>query len=319
VDGLDGAARDDGVPDPLRRLSAEPDHLPARLWWLLAGLTLAWGFNWTAMKVALSQVPPWTFRALCLGLGSAVLFVVLHLGGQKLEWPKGQWARLSVLALFNITGWNILVAFALTMIPSGRASILAYTMPALAIPLSAWLLDERLTARKAIGVAFGLAGLALLIGEGFAGIGASPLGSLLVLGAAASWALGAVLQKKYPVSLPPGPYTAWIMLLGGIPMYVGALAFDHGREFSQIGLLPWLGTAYNVLVAFAFAYWAWIKLATAVSVTVFSLSILVIPVVSVFSGMIFLGEQPSWAEYAALILVLGSLATVVPPRRAAGE
>jgi drug/metabolite transporter (DMT)-like permease len=69
-------------------LSAEPDHLPQRLWWLLAALTLAWGFNWTAMKVALEQVPPWTFRTLCLGLGSAVLFAVLKAGGHLLAVPK---------------------------------------------------------------------------------------------------------------------------------------------------------------------------------------------------------------------------------------
>ena len=62
----------------------QPDHLPRRLWWVLAGLTFAWGFNWTAMKVALSAVPPWTFRSLCLGLGSAVLFLVLRLLTHKL-------------------------------------------------------------------------------------------------------------------------------------------------------------------------------------------------------------------------------------------
>ena len=43
---------------------------------------------------------------------------------------------------------------------------------------------------------------------------------------------------------------------------------------------------------------------------------LMIPVVGVFSGMVFLGERPSWAEYAALALVLGSLLTVVLPQRA---
>ena len=132
-------------------MSAEPDHLPARLWWLLAALTLAWGFNWAAMKLALADVPPWIFRSLCLGLGSGVLFLVLRLGGQPIPLPRGQWLRLLVLAFFNITGWNILVAFGLTMIPSGRASILAYTMPALAIPLSVWLLGERLTGAKIAG------------------------------------------------------------------------------------------------------------------------------------------------------------------------
>jgi drug/metabolite transporter (DMT)-like permease len=38
----------------------------------------------------------------------------------------------------------------------------------------------------------------------------------------------------------------------------------------------------------------------------------------VFSGALVLGETPRWSDYAALVLVVGSLATVlIPPRRAA--
>jgi len=317
MDGLDGPARDEGVPGPRGELSAEPDHLPARLWWLLAALTLAWGFNWTAMKLALAEVPPWTFRSLCLGLGAAVLFAVLRLGGQPIGLPRGQALRLTLLAVLNISGWNMLVAFGLAMIPSGRASILGYTMPVLAIPLSVWLLGERLTLAKSLGLVLGLAGLALLIGEGYAAIGAAPLGTLLVLGAAASWALGAVLQKKYPIAIPSGPYTAWIMLLGGVPIFIGAALFEDVRVLGRLGAGAIFGTAYNVLIAFAFAHWAWIKLATSVSVTVFSLSILVIPVVAVLSGIVFLGERPSAMEFTALGLVLASLATVLTPARGA--
>ena len=312
---FDGPARHASVPHPREVLSAQADHLPARLWWLLGALTLAWGFNWTAMKVALAEVPPWTFRSLCLGLGSAVLFLVLKASGQRIVWPRGQWRRLWLLALLNITGWNILVAFGLTMIASGRASILAYTMPVLAVPLSVWLLGERLTAAKALGLALGIAGLALLLGGAYKAIGAAPLGSLLVLGAAASWALGAVLQKKYPVAMPAGPYTAWLMLLGGLPIFAGALALEQPGTLAHIGARALFGTAYNVLIAFAFAHWAWIKLATSVSVTVFSLSILIIPVLAVLSGVVFLGERPDTAEMAALALVLASLATVLVPSR----
>jgi drug/metabolite transporter (DMT)-like permease len=300
-------------------LRAEADHLPARLWWLLGALTLAWGFNWTAMKLALAEVPPWTFRSLCLGLGSAVLFLVLRLGGQPIPSPRGQWRRLWVLALLNITAWNILVAFGLTLIASGRASILGYTMPVLAVPLSVWLLGERLTASKTLGLVLGMAGLALLLGDAYKAVGAAPLGSLLVLGAAASWALGAVLQKKYPVAMAPGPYTAWLLLLGGLPIFAGALLLEHPSTLAHIGARAVFGTAYNVLIAFAFANWAWIKLATSVSVTVFSLSILIIPVVAVLSGVIFLGERPGTAEVAALALVLAALATVLVPARGARE
>ncbi len=296
-------------------MKAEPDHLPVRLWWVLAGLTLAWGFNWTAMKVALSEIPPWTFRAGCLGLGSAVLFALLRVGGQPLAVPRGQWMRLAVLAFFNITLWNVLIAFGLTMIPSGRAAILAFTMPAWAIPLSMWLLGERLTAAKAAGLALGMGGLALLVGDSIADVDAAPLGSLLILGAALSWALGAVLQKRYPMTMPAGAYTAWILLLGGVPIFTCAVLFDDWHALTRVSLRPALGLAYNVLIAFAFAHWAWIKIATSVPVAVFSLSTAMIPVVGVFSGMLALGERPTWAEYAALVLVLGSLLSVMLPAR----
>jgi drug/metabolite transporter (DMT)-like permease len=295
----------------------EPDRLPPRLLWVLAGLTLAWGFNWTALKIALTEVSPWTFRTLCLGLGSAILFAALRAGGQRLAVPRGEWGRLALLAFFNITLWNLLIAFGLTMIPSGRAAILAYTMPAWAIPLSVWVLGERITPAKMLGLLLGMAGLALLLGEGILTGGSLVLGSLFPLSAALSWALGTVLQKRYPVSLAPGPYTAWIMLLGGVPIFIGALVFDDFSELGSVGLWPALGVAYNVFIAFAWAHWAWIKIATSVPVSVFSLSMLIIPAVGVISGMIFLGERPTWVEYAALLLILGSLLTVVLPARQA--
>jgi drug/metabolite transporter (DMT)-like permease len=297
----------------------QPDHLPPRLWGILCGLWLAWGFNWAAIKAALTGVDPWTFRTLCLGFGSAILFAVLRAGGQRLAVPRDQWPRLALLAFLNITCWNLLVAFGMTMIPAGRGAILAYTMPAWAIPLSVWVLGERFTARKALGLALGMAGLALVLGETAIDLGAAPLGSLLVLGAAVSWALGTVLQKRFPVAMAPGPYTAWIMLLGGVPIFVGTLFFGDFAALGHISTPAALGVAYNVFIAFAFAHWAWITVATSVPVSVFSLSTLVIPVLGVISGMIFLGERPTWAEYGGLALVLGSLLTVVLPARQAAR
>jgi len=288
---------------------------PARLWWVLAGLTVVWGFNWTAMKVAISEIAPFTFRTLCLGIGSGLLFAFLRASGQPLAIPRSQWQRLVLIAFFSITCWNILVVFGLQHIPSGRAAILAYTMPAWAIPLSVLILGERITPRKLLGLALGMAGMALLVWDEFARLQRAPLGALLVLSAAFTWAIGTLLQKKYPVKAPLPAYTAWIMLLGGVPIYIGALVFEDFGKLSQVGPRPLLAVAYNVLFAFAWGHWAWIKLATSMSVTVFSLSMLVIPVVGVFSGMLFLGEQPGWPEYLALAFVLGSLATVIVPQR----
>ncbi len=290
------------------------EHLPRRLWWILAGLTLGWGFNWTAMKVSLSEVSPWTFRTFCLAGGAAILFTVLRAARTPLAVPRAEWRRLAVLAFFNITCWNILVAYGVSMIPSGRAAIIAYTMPVWAIPLSVWLLGERMNGRKLVGIFLGMAGLALLLAEQVSTLQAAPAGVLLVLGAAFTWAVGTVLQKKFPVSVPVSVFTAWIMLIGGAPIVLVAAIADLGRH-PPISLEAWLAIAYNVFVAFAWAHWAWMKIATSVSVTVFALSMLLIPVVGVISGMLFLGERPSWHEYGAMLLILGALGTVVVPQR----
>ena len=118
MDGFNGAARDEGVSDPRERLSAEPDHLPARLWWLLAALTLAWGFNWAAMKLALADVPPWIFRSLCLGLGSGVLFLVPGYGAQG-------GSAADTAAAFDGDGFGALVN-------NSRGLTFAYKRPAFA-------------------------------------------------------------------------------------------------------------------------------------------------------------------------------------------
>ena len=295
---------------------ASQEHLPARLWWILAGLTLVWGFNWTAMKVAISEVPPFTFRTCCLGIGAGLLFAYLRASGQAVAIPRAQWPRLALIAFFSITCWNILVVFGLQHIPSGRAAILAYTMPAWSIPLSVLVLGERMTGAKLAGLVLGMGGMVLLLRDDFAGLERAPLGSLLVLAASFTWAVGTVLQKKFPVSAPLPAFTAWLMLVGGVPIYLGMLLFEDLGKLAQLGLWPALALAYNVLFSFAWGHWAWMKLVSSVSVTVFSLSMLLIPVVGVFSGMLFLGERLGWDEYAALVLVLGSLASVViAPRR----
>jgi drug/metabolite transporter (DMT)-like permease len=286
------------------------DYLPKHLWWVFIGLTVAWGGNWSAMKVVLAEVPPWTFRTICLGAGAGVLFGFLRASGQTLAIPRSQWPRLALIALFSVSLWNLFVAYGVKLLPtSGRAIILAYTMPAMAIPLSVWFLKEKLTARKLVGLALGLAGMALLVGEEALRADGALLGAGLTLCAALVWAIGTVLQKKFPIKAPLPALTAWLMLVGGVPVYIGTALMELDQPF-RISGAAWLGLSYNVFVAYAFGYWAWIKLVDSVSVTVFALCMLLTPAVGVLCGMLILGERPSLAEYAALALVIGSISTV---------
>ena len=116
------------------------------------------------------------------------------------------------------------------------------------------------------------------------------------------------------MAMQAGPYTAWSMLLAGLPIGACAFLLEDPTALRNPGFWPALGVAYNVFIAFAFAQWAWIKIATQVPVAVFSISMLIIPVVGVVSGMLFLGERPGWTEYLALALIVCALATVIRPQ-----
>jgi drug/metabolite transporter (DMT)-like permease len=296
-----------------------PQHqtLPRSMWVLLVLLTLGWGFNWPLMKLTLAEMPVWTFRGLCVGSGAAGLFLIARLSGQALRVPRGQWTRLIVTSACNVTLWNVLVGYGLAMLPAGRSVILAYSMPIWAVLLAAFILHERLSGRRVLGLLLGMAAMALLIGGEFVVMQASPLGAILVLGAAFAWALGTVLMKRYPMNLGTTALTAWQLLIGGLPIMIGAPIIDWG-DWRPIGTPAFIGLVYNMFFVFIFCYWAWFKIATAAPPSVSSLSTLMIPILGVFSSIWLLGESPRWQEYVALVLVIAALATVlIAPRRTA--
>ena len=71
--------------------------------WLLAALALLWGVNWPAMKLAVAETGPWTFRAICLYVGAAGLFAVGYLRGLDLRLPRGRFLALAAASFLNIT------------------------------------------------------------------------------------------------------------------------------------------------------------------------------------------------------------------------
>lgn len=296
-----------------------PAHtFPPQLIGLLVALTLGWGFNWPAMKVVVSEMEPMRFRTLCLLAGAAGLLGIARLSGLCIRMPKDQWNRMIAISLVNMTGWNILAIYGISLMASGRAAILGYTMPAWSVVLSAWLLKEPFTRRRALGVVLGLGGMVVLLGKEILAVGRSPLGALCMVAAAACWAMGTVMMKRWPVSLPASSFTGWQMLIGVVPILAIAVIHERGT-FNPFALSLWplVGLFYNILVAFNFCYWAWTRIVLVAPVGVSSLGIMMIPVIGVFSSALLLGETPHWPDYAALVLVVGSLATVLLPPKAA--
>jgi ABC-type sugar transport system ATPase subunit len=96
---------------------------------LLGLLTLVWGTNWPLFRIALDELPVWTFRTIVLSAAVIMLTLILIVRRESFAVPKGKWLPLIAASAMNIGVWNIATSFAVLYIPSGHASVLAYTMP----------------------------------------------------------------------------------------------------------------------------------------------------------------------------------------------
>ena len=279
-------------------------------------LTLVWGCNWPILKVGVAELAPLTFRTLTLPFAALGMMAVAKWSGDAIRVPRRHWGKLLVLALFNITGWNGLVLFGVAQLPAGRSAILAFTMPIWGVLFSLALLHEPLSVRKLAGMALGMAGMALLLGEDVRHFQRAPTGALLIVGAAMSWGLGTVLLRKWKLPVAQNALSGWMMLLGAVPIALLAPVMATG-PLQPPSPAAWFALLYNIFLAGTVAHWAWYRLARTLPVAVSSMSSLPVPIVGVFSGMLVLGERPGPSEWAALALVVAAMVAVLwPPRPA---
>lgn len=285
----------------------------------IAILTLIWGCNWPILKIGVTELAPLTFRALTLPFAALGLLLAAHYSGNGIRVPRAWWGRVAILAVFNIAVWNGFILFGVQQLPAGRSAILAYTMPLWATAIAAVALHEPLRKRKLAGLALGVTGMTILIGDELRVIRQAPFGVATILAGAVGWAIGTVLLRKWKPPLPQNTLAGWMMLVGWLPIVALAPFFDSrplSAELASLSGRGWFAIVYNVLLAGTVAHWAWFHLARTLPVAVSSLSSLPVPVVGVFAGILVLGEQPGPQEWIALALVVCALFIVMfEPRK----
>ena len=289
--------------------------IPRRELWLFIGVVIFWGMNWPIMKLAMAELDFWVFRTYCL-IAGFIWFLAYNLkAGVSLAVPRALWPRLVASALCNVAGWNILSAAGLNMLPSGRAGILAYTMPLWLVLLSRVFLGEALTWARMIALTLGMTGIALLLVDEFHTLQSAPVGALLMVASGFVWAFGIVLFKGFPKSMPTTTIMIWSFLVGGWPVVLGMLIASHG-PWLPTGTAAWLALLFNVVIVCGFCWFAWNELVRNLPAQVTGISSLAVPIVGFVSGMLLLGEKPRTFDYVALAAIVAAVALVLRPARA---
>ncbi len=297
-----------------------PQLTPRQLW-LLVALTLVWGLNWPVMKAGVSGLPsapspfpPLSFRAMSMWLGLPVLALALLLLKVPFAMPRRHWRELALLTACNMLVWHVVVIIGVQQLSSGRSAILGYTMPVFAALWGRWIWGDRLAPQAWAGVAAAAAGVLLLLWSELSAFGGQPDAVLAIVVAAAVWAYGTHRLRRSTIDVPLLAIVFWMTALTAVVMLLAALAFER-PQWRAPEPLVWGSIAYNAIGVFGFAHAAWFYLARTLPPVASSISVMLIPVLGVFSGAVLLGETVHGTDWAAVALIVLAIALVLLRRR----
>jgi drug/metabolite transporter (DMT)-like permease len=272
----------------------------------LLATILIWAYSWVVMKQVLQHAGPFDFAAIRYVLGALVLFGVLLVTRQSLQPPP--LVPTILIGLCQTAAFQGLGQWALVNGGAGHVALLAYTMPFWAVLLAWWILRERLTPRRWLGLGLAAIGLICII-EPWHGLGNTG-STLLAIGAGLAWAMGTVLSKRVFLHHAPTPLnlTAWQMLFGAMALVVVALCVPQRSIDWSWGFIG--GLAYSVVMASSIAWGLWLVVLHRLPTAMASISSLGVPIVSVLLAWAILHERPSAMELLGIVFVLLGLLAV---------
>lgn len=291
--------------------------------WLLVLLVVIWGASWPVIKVGVTSVPPIWFACLRYVAGTICLVIVVALRGELRLPSAADWKLIVVSSVLQMATYSALTAVALTRLPAGRASVLAFSTPLWVVPLSVWKLHEQISWPGRIGVGAGLVGVLLIASPALQRTAHGQLGPYtLLMCAAAGWAVSIVFVRAHRFQASALALAPWQTLMAALLLLPFAIAVD--------GTLPPMNVrgvaslAYVGPIATAFAYWAVVEVGRYVRAATMSVVLLAVPSLGLLISALTLHEAVNMslglgvALVAAGVLLTTTGAVPLPGVRADG-
>ena len=275
-----------------------------RAWAELLLLSFIWGGSFLSIRIALNEIGPLSSVAHRTGWAMLILWAYVLLRRLPLPTDPRIWGAFLVMGFLNNVIPFSLMAWGQLHISTGLTSILnAATAIFGVIAAALFFADERLTARKALGVTLGFFGVATAIGlSAFRDFDLRSLGQLAVIGGTISYALAGVWARKMLSGLSPQVAAAG-MLTGASLVTLPAAWLIEGPLTLHLQPQTWVAIAYYAIVATAIAYMLYYRvLAMAGSGNLMLCTLLVAPVAIVL-GAVVLGEALPLRAYAGFVLL----------------
>lgn len=284
-----------------------------------AAIYLLWGASFLAIRQVVAVCPPFfaaAFRFLCAG---AILYAYSRAKGMP-QPNRRQWISTAVLGLVMFAGDYGCLFWAEKEVPSGLAAVIAATIPVWVL-LGEWLFagSQRPTAKAAIGVVLGIAGVILLMLPAGLHDSRFSVSALVLLVGTFCWAGGTVASRHLALpqqlSMSAGLQMSW----GGL--FLLLLSAGTGELRSLPALAPhwnWqvvFAMGYLILFASIVAFTAYVWLIARDPTTRVASYAYVNPLVALLLGWLIAQERPTPLQYAGAALVLAGVASTIAGKR----
>jgi drug/metabolite transporter (DMT)-like permease len=297
------------VPSP-----SVPSSNRTRLLASFLAVYLIWGSTYLAIRFAIETLPPLLMAGARFLLAGTIMFTWAWLSGARPS--RAHWIAGAIMGILLLAGGNGLVVWAEQSLPSSLTALLISMTP-LWMALIDWLRPGgvRPSLPVAAGLALGFAGIVLLVAPWERGAGASALnlgGIALVLIASCSWAAGSLYGRGAKLPASPVLGTGIEMLAGGGVLLAAALLAGEAGQLHLDHVSARSGLAFVYLIIFgsivAFTAYVWLLKHTTIARA--STYAYVNPVVAVFLGWAFAGEQLTGRTWLAAAVIVAAVVII---------
>lgn len=263
-----------------------------------------WGISFINIKIAVAVIGPMTLGFLRFAMASVLLWGMKHrlAPASKVEskdWPMMGWAGFVGVTLYFFFENN-----GVKMISAGSAAIIVAAIPI------ATLLSEALTERKPL--TFRVMGCAVLsvIGvvmvTGIAPVpGENPLGYWLMGGAVISWVAYCLISKGLFQRYSSLTITYYQTIVGTV-LFIPFMVFET-TQWSQVTPVIWINVAILGIFASAIGFYLYLLAMDRMGVGMSSLYLNLIPIVTLLTGVLIMGETVSWGQGGGAALVIAAV------------
>lgn len=304
------------VPTPKPKTKSDHNR-GIKLALAFAAIYLVWGSTYLAIRYAVETIPPLVTAGIRHSIAGGILLAWAWARGfrpTRAHWISG----FALGALFFLVGHGSL-HWAEQYVGSGLAALLIATEPMFILVLAWSMGQQRISRLSALGLGFGVVGVAMLTGAELSVKGSSLLGLLAVLLGSLSWSVGVVLSPKLKLPTDALARTALPTICGAVMLLAaaGVTGEFQATHWASISLKSVFGLGYLITFGSIVAFTAYTWLLQQCPPALVATHTYANPVVAVFLGWLLASEPLTMRVALASVAILGAIVLIRRGERAA--